>query len=88
VKGLAAGCLICSRGAAFIQSGEDLSNIGPVALLQDLAVVSTLASSTRSENGHHYFRGASGFDDVVGQAMIEHHPDLYHRVNDLVTLHH
>ncbi|MCX6854346.1 MAG: hypothetical protein NTV80_05510, partial [Verrucomicrobia bacterium] len=46
-KGIANACLLEQRrrgspGKPFILSAEDLSNIGPVALLQDLAVVATL----------------------------------------------
>ncbi len=45
-KGVANGCLIAYRrrktGSNLVLTGEDLTNIGPVALQQDLAVMATL----------------------------------------------
>jgi hypothetical protein len=62
-------------------SGEDLANIGPVALLQDLAVVATLGVSSVERNGHHYFAGLSQFPAPIQNQILEHHADLYHRTN-------
>ncbi len=50
-KGVANACLLASLkqqpgGERLVMSGEDLANIGPVALLQDLAVVASLGVST------------------------------------------
>ncbi|HCK51670.1 MAG TPA: hypothetical protein DIC23_00540, partial [Planctomycetaceae bacterium] len=42
------------RESRYIMSGEDLANIGPVALLQDLAVASSLGITSIERNGHHY----------------------------------
>ncbi|MEI9892365.1 MAG: hypothetical protein WDN28_00140 [Chthoniobacter sp.] len=39
-------------------SGEDLTNLGPVALLQDLAVVATLGIKHAERNGHRLLRRA------------------------------
>ena len=61
------------RGA--ILSGEDLSNVGPVALLQDLAVVAALGIPHAERNGHHYFRGLS----ALPEETLAHHGDLYRR---------
>ena len=63
-------------------SGEDLANIGPVALLQDLAVASSLGVSSIERNGHHYFAGLSAFPERVGEQVLESHGDLYHRSRD------
>jgi hypothetical protein len=57
-KGIANACLLealrrQSGGDRLVMSGEDLANIGPVALLQDLAVVATLGVSSVERNGHH-----------------------------------
>lgn len=81
-KGLGNRCLLAKRkqeSAAqdFIMSGEDLANVGPQALLQDLAVQSVLGISNVERNGHHYFRGLSAFPDGLNQQVLEAHPDLY-----------
>jgi len=65
--------------SGFIMSGEDLANIGPVALLQDLAVASSLGVTSIERNGHHYFAGLSAFPEHVGEQVLEAHGDLYHR---------
>lgn len=62
-----------------ILSAEDLANVGPVALLQDLAVVATLGIPHVERNGHHYFKGLSAFPESVQEKMIECHPGLYRR---------
>ena len=82
VKGLANKCLIENRrrqnpaGRYFI-SGEDLSNVGPIALLQDLAVVSALGIGDVERNGHHYFRGLSALPPDMQGAVSRAHPDVY-----------
>ena len=84
-KGIANACLLESRrrrsGArdAYILSGEDLANVGPVALCQDLAVMATLGIDHVERNGHHYFRGLSMYPEGVQRQVIEHHGDLYGR---------
>lgn len=80
MKGVANGCLLRERKG--IQSGEDLGNIGPVALLQDLAVMQTLGIAHAERNGHHYFRGLSMFSDSIQQQMWARHGDLYKRHRD------
>ena len=84
IKGLANTCLIASRkradpGGQYFISGEDLSNIGPVALLEDLAVVSALGIGDVERNGHHYFRGLTALPEDVRATVAEAHPDLYQR---------
>lgn len=82
IKGVAHRCLInhlnASRGTDWYRmSGEDLVNIGPVALQQDLAAQAALGNETVERNGHHYFRGLSVFPPDVNAAMLGHHGDLY-----------
>lgn len=64
-------------GRPFILSGEDLTNTGPVALLQDLAVLATLNIPHAERNGHHYLRGLSQFPSPLQHATLTAHPDLY-----------
>ncbi len=84
VKGLAnAAMLVLHReqrpGFEPLLSGEDLANVGPVALLQDLAVMSLLGISHVERNGHHYFRGLSMHPQPVQDELLRAHPDLYRR---------
>lgn len=86
-KGLANRCLLAKRESAaphqrWIMSGEDLSNVGPVALLQDLAVQASLGVESVERNGHHYFRGLSAFPAEVNEAVLHAHPDLFTRHPD------
>jgi hypothetical protein len=83
-KGVANACLLEllrreSPDRCLVMSGEDLANIGPVALLQDLAVVASLGVSSVERNGHHYFAGLSAFPQSVQGQILQHHADLYHR---------
>lgn len=82
-KGLRNTCLVRKRraeapgGRPWLTTAEDLCNIGPVALLQDLAVQAALGHETIERNGHHYFAGLSMFDTAIRESMLTHHPDLY-----------
>ena len=76
-KGLANLALLRRAGPGTILSGEDLSNIGPVALLQDIAVMAALGIPHVERNGHHYFRGTSMFPAETGVSLLAEHPDLY-----------
>lgn len=81
-KSLANACLLAQRRAAgerVMFSGEDLSNVGPVALLQDLAVAASLGITSVERNGHHYFAGLRQFPEVIQAHMLAHHGDLYVR---------
>jgi hypothetical protein len=83
IKGLATACLLANRrreGLPAILTGEDLCNLGPVALLEDLAMMSLLGIEHVERNGHHYYRGLSMWPDDWQDAVIAKHPDLYHRV--------
>jgi hypothetical protein len=82
IKGIAAACLVRHRlrqnpAARLVLSAEDLSNTGPVALVQDLAVVAALGIPHAERNGYHYFRGLSGWPTGVQQAAENRFPDLF-----------
>lgn len=88
-RGVANRCLLSHRqkaetpGAhpAYFMSGEDLANIGPVAVLQDLMLQAVLGNDHVERNGHHYFSGLSGFPENVQQAVLHAHPDLYEKTS-------
>lgn len=82
VKGVANACLLAKRrrdGASGILTGEDLCNLGPVALLQDLASMAMLGVPHVERNGHHYFRGLTLWPEDWQQTTVDAHPDLYVR---------
>jgi hypothetical protein len=66
-----------TTGRKMMMSGEDLSNIGPVALTQDLVLQAVLGNRSVERNGHHYFRGLTMWPDSVQAEMLKAHPDLY-----------
>jgi L-alanine-DL-glutamate epimerase-like enolase superfamily enzyme len=81
-KGVANACLLAHRRASGLPamlSGEDLTNVGPVALLQDLAVQAVLGVSSVERNGHHYFAGLSQFPREIQDHILARHGDLYAR---------
>ena len=81
-KGIVNACLIAQRrssGKPAMLSGEDLTNVGPVALLQDLAIQAVLGVTSVERNGHHYFAGLSQFPTAIQHHMLAHHADLYTR---------
>jgi hypothetical protein len=87
MKGAAHRCLINHRNVIgqtgrHQMSGEDLVNIGPVALLQDLAAQAALGNATVERNGHHYFRGLSVFPRAISETMLARHGDLYTPLDD------
>jgi len=84
-KGITNRCLIAQRtheGETVVMSGEDLCNVGPVALLQDLAVCAVLGIESVERNGHHYHSGLSQLPMSMQEATLEHHADLYHKGRD------
>jgi hypothetical protein len=83
-KGIRNACLIADLRRTrperqWLLSGEDLSNIGPVALLQDLAVMANLGIEHVERNGHHYFRGLSHLPKDLQDTVLTAHGDLYRR---------
>lgn len=83
-KGIANACLMRARGG--VLSGEDLANVGPVALQQDLAVAANLGVSHIERNGHHYFKGLSMYGKPQQEALVAAHPDLYGWQGDFASL--
>ena len=83
IKGIANRCLIewhrrqSSSARPWLMSGEDLANVGPVALLNDLTVMAALGIDDVERNGHHYFAGLSMFSDELQACVRAKHPDLY-----------
>lgn len=84
-KGVVNACLIEKRrrGAdddrEYVISGEDLTTIGPVELLHDLAVMGTLGTDHVERNGHHYYRGLSFLSADLQETLQGAHGDLYRR---------
>ena len=83
-KGIANACLIAHRQKhdsehQYVLSSEDLANVGPIALLQDLSVLSSLGIDNSERNGHHYFKGLSMFPQEIQSSVLSAHADLYHR---------
>jgi hypothetical protein len=76
LKGLANASLIHGQ-SDLILSGEDLSTSGPVALLQDLSMMSALGITHVERNGHHYFKGFSAHPLSLQHSLLEHYPDLF-----------
>lgn len=80
-KGIANRCLLHFQAEQthrpFLMSGEDLCNIGPVALLQDLAVMAAFGIRSVERNGHHYHAGLSQLPEKARRETRAHHPDLY-----------
>ena len=86
IKSLANAALLSvethKTGKTYTLSGEDLSTVGPVALLQDLTVQATLGIDHVERNGHHYFAGLSGFASAIQQTVLNGYPDLYELHDD------
>lgn len=64
------------------QSGEDLTNIGVLALQQDLVTGAVLGLPHVERNGHHYFRGLDHLPTEVARKALVAHPDLYRELPD------
>ena len=60
-----------------VSIGEDLGNVGPVALLQDLSVMALLGIPHVERNGHHYVSGFATAPAHEARAFLDAHPDLY-----------
>jgi hypothetical protein len=85
VKGIANACLLEKRrraGESVVLTGEDLCNLGPVALLQDLAIMALLGIEHVERNGHHYYRGLSLWPTDWQDTVLVAHGDLYQRHRD------
>lgn len=87
IKSIANACMLEHRrrtnpGRQYILSVEDLTNIGPVSLNQDLAVAAALGIENVERNGHHYFRGLSMFPREFAEPTVAAHADLFRRLDD------
>ncbi len=83
-KSVANACLLEHRHRegeceGLVLSGEDLCQVGPIAMLQDTAVAATLGVGHVERNGHHYFLGLSMYEEDVQAAVLEKHGDVYER---------
>lgn len=83
-KGIANACLIEhhrheKQNKEYVISGEDLSTVGPVSLLQDLAVMATIGKKHVERNGHHYFRGMAMLPNGLQDDLLDAHSDLYRK---------
>ncbi|MAG92139.1 MAG: hypothetical protein CMJ48_00090 [Planctomycetaceae bacterium] len=81
-SGVAHACLLeaCRREnprGNYVMTGEDLVNVGPVALLQDMAVAATLGVTSLERNGHHFLAGLSAHSNEVQQQVLAAHGDVY-----------
>jgi len=87
-KGIAHRCLINRRNRsspaklALLMSGEDLANIGPVAINQDLVLQSILGNKSVERNGHHYFNGLAMLPPAIRELVSRRHPELYRLTRD------
>jgi len=79
-------CLIAKWNQPLILSSEDLTNIGVIALQEDLATLATLGIDHSERNGHHYFRGLSHLTPEEQEDALKIHPDLYEWKNGFVGL--
>lgn len=83
-RGIANACLLETTRerdptGEYIMSAEDLTTVGPVSLLQDLAVVAQLGVDHVERNGHHYFAGLSMLPETYQDCLVADHGDLYGR---------
>ena len=79
-KGIANACLLehhRRNGTETVMSGEDLCNVGPVAVIQDLAVMATLGIESVERNGHHYMAGLSQFPERTREQVLNAHDGLF-----------
>ncbi len=61
----------------YVLTSEDLSNIGPIALMQDLSVLATLGVDHTERNSHHYFKGLTVWPDEIQKTVAKAHPELF-----------
>ena len=69
---------LCERhGAGAFQSAEDLTNLGVLALQQDLATCAALGLGHVERNGHHYFHGLDHLPAEEARDALRVHAGLY-----------
>ncbi len=67
----------CAQDERLFQSAEDLTNLGALALQQDLATVALLGLPDVERNGHHYFPGLAHLSATEQRVAVGQHADLY-----------
>lgn len=81
IKGIANACLLGHRRRGgtrgLMLTGEDLVNFGPVAPLQDMAVVASLGLEHAERNGHHYFGYLRAYPKQIWRGVMGRHWDLF-----------
>lgn len=81
IKGITNACLLefRRRGGTrgLVLTGEDLVNFGPVAPLQDMAVVAALGLEHAERNGHHYFGNLRAYPEAIWRGVLDGHRDLF-----------
>jgi hypothetical protein len=83
-KGIAHACLVKqlqqqNPGKKFFLSGEDLTTIGPISVVQDLSVMAHLGVTHVERNGHHYFKGLHFLPPELQETVLLEHSDLFYR---------
>lgn len=76
MRALLARARLDARGAG-MQSGEDLTNLPAMPLLQDLALARLLGLRDVERNGHHYFRGMDHLSGTERSWLEREHGDLF-----------
>ena len=92
VKGITNACRIARYRVEqphkqWLYSGEDLSNVAPVALLQDIAMMANLGIEHIERNGQHYFKGLSNLPPTVQQTILQSHGDLFRMQAEFPSMH-
>lgn len=83
-KSIANACLMKKHSGTL--SAEDLCNIGPIALQEDLAIAAALGIQHIERNGHQYMRGLSMYPKAIQEQVLEYHGDLYKEHEGFPTL--
>ena len=83
-KGIAHACLVKqlqqqNPGKKYFLSGEDLTTIGPISVVQDLSVMAHLGVDHVERNGHHYFKGLDFLPKELQETVLLEHSDLFCR---------
>lgn len=68
---------LCELHPGAFLAGEDLTNLGVLALGQDLATAAALDLAHVERNGHHYFHGLDHLPAAEARDAAIAHPDLY-----------
>jgi hypothetical protein len=66
-----------AAGQPAVLSGEDLGNVGPISIAQDLAAQAALGVTSVERNGHHYFAGLAQFPRALQAHALARHSDIY-----------